>query len=1092
MARLTSLLLLLGCIGLLGCGVEKPPAVADAERTLPEQVDFNFHIRPILSDRCFACHGPDDNARKADLRLDTPDGAYAALAESGNRAIVPGSVRRSEAYHRLISDDPEVQMPPPESNLSVTPREIALLSRWIEQGAEYKPHWAFIAPTKPAVPEVTQTDWVANDIDPFILARLEAEELAPQAPAAKETLLRRVTFDLTGLPPTVEEINAFLADTSPNAYETAVDRLLASGHYGERMAMEWLDVARYADSHGFQDDGLRTMWPWRDWVIKAFNENLPFDDFLTWQLAGDLLPNPTREQVIATGFNRNHMQSQEGGIVPEEYRVEYVADRTHTVGKAFMGLTMECARCHDHKYDPITQKEYYSLFAFFNNNNEYGVIPYVGEASPTVPVLTPEVEDKLADIQAQIDALKPLFEVAHERYDAPFADWLSAHQTAPEQADGTPQGLVGDYPLDVLEPPNAEDLRTFANRAQRDADGYFWGDVDKLPIVVEGRFGKALKLQGESWLDMGKGRYDYERNDAFSMGLWFTIADTAASGPLFARSGALFNGMRGYVVELLEDKRIRASLNHVFPANSITIETVDPTPVQAWQHLMLTYDGSSRAEGLRLYLNGEQASTVMTVDNLSRSLRHAMNHEGKLTNWGGIGNLSIGWMGANSPTLDSVSVDAFQVYERRLTDLEVAHVFGRTDTLQTLLSTSTLTSEQRAALRDFYVTTTNGAYRQTAADLKTLWGQENDLLTNQTAVMVMKERPEPRATHVLDRGAYDAPTEQVAYATPEAVLEFPEALPQNRLGLAQWLTDPQNPLTARVIVNRYWQMLFGRGLVSTPDDFGSQGALPSHPELLDWLAVSFIEMDWDVKAMLKMMVMSATYQQASLLSPDLLERDPNNVLLARGPSRRLKAEMIRDNALAASGLLVTRIGGPSVRPYQPEGLWKELATRNATEYVQDEGDKLYRRSLYTIWKRTTPPPSMMSFDAPERNICTVQRQSTNTPLQALVLLNDPQFVEAARVLAERLLMEAGGTVTDQLTYGFRLLTSRFPEAEELDLLTALYEAERDVFAKDPQAAEALARVGDYPPAQHLTAADVASLAVVTSTLMNFDASVIKR
>lgn len=1092
MARIGFVVLLVGLIGLMGCGVEKPSAVVEAEATLPERVDFNFHIKPILSDRCFACHGPDDNARKADLRLDTPEGAFAALAESRNRAIVPGSLRRSELYHRLVSEDPDEQMPPPESNLSVTPREIALLSRWIEQGAEYKQHWAFLAPAKPAVPRVAKAGWTHNDIDPFILARLETEGLAPRQAANKETLLRRVTFDLTGLPPTLNEIDAFLADKSPDAYENVVDRLLASGHYGERMAIEWLDVARYADSHGYQDDGLRTMWPWRDWVIKAFNENLPYDAFLTWQIAGDLLPNPTTEQLIATGFNRNHMQSQEGGIVEEEYRVEYVADRTHTFGKAFLGLTMECARCHDHKYDPITQKEYYSLFAFFNNNNESGVVPYVGEASPTIPLLTPETEAELTDIQAQIDALNALFDPQHTDYDAAFETWLAEQQAAPEQADLTPMGLIGDYPLEELRPPNDKDVRNFDNLAAPNADGYFWGDIDKLPIQVDGRFGKALKLQGESWLDMGKDRYFYDRNDAFSIGIWFNIVDSSASGPLFARSGSLFNGKRGYQVELLDDRRFSASLNHVFPANSLEIQTTTPVPIDTWHHLMLTYDGSSRAAGLRLYLNGEQAETEIKVDNLSQSLLKALNHEGKLTNWGGGGNLSIGWLGANSPTLDSVSVDAFKVFERRLTDLEVAHVFGRTDTLQTLLVATTLTPEQSDALRDYYITTTNADYRRTANELKTLWGEENELLTAQTSVMVMQELPQPRDTYVLDRGAYDAPTEQVSYATPESVWQFPEDMPQNRLGLAQWLTDPQNPLTARVIVNRYWQMLFGRGLVSTPDDFGSQGALPSHPELLDWLATSFIEMDWDTKAFLKMLVMSATYQQSSMITPELLERDPDNVWLARGPSGRLNAEMIRDNALSVSGLLVDRIGGPSVRPYQPEGLWKELATRNATEYVQDTGDKLYRRSLYTIWKRTTPPPSMMSFDASERNFCTVKRQSTNTPLQALVLLNDPQYVEASRVLAQRLLTEGGNTLQQQLAYGFRLLTSRDPEPEELDLLASLYNAEKEVFSNDPQAARTLVRIGDYPMPSSLAATDVASLAVVTNTLLNFDEAVIKR
>ena len=1079
--------LLAGFFFLTGCEPESPAAIAAHEDALPERVDFNFHVKPILSDRCFPCHGPDDNARTTEFRLDTEEGAFMRLSAGGRKfALSPGSLKKSDIFHRLTSDDPDYRMPPAESNLRVAPEEAAMIFKWIEQGAEYKPHWAFIPPSKPDLPEIDEASWPRNGVDYFILDRLEREGLRPSPEASKETLIRRVTFDLTGLPPTLEEIDAFLADAGEDAYEKAVDRLLASPAYGERMATEWLDVARYADSHGYQDDGLRSMWPWRDWVIGAFNENMPFDEFVTWQLAGDMYPDPTVEQRLATGFNRNHLQSQEGGMVLEEYRVEYVADRTNTFGTAFLGLTMECARCHDHKFDPVSQEEYYQLFDFFNSVNESGASPYSGVASPTVILEDEAAREKLAPLRAQIAAYEEKTSIDHPDFDEGFARWLAEFESGEHQIE--PQGMVGHYPLDRFDPrENDEGNEVFylENLVDPDADGYFSGDIDKLPVAEPGRFDSALTLQGDGHLDMGPDRYYFERTEPFSVSVWFRTVGEAA-GPLFTRTAGLFNGRQGYLCVLEEDGAISASVNHVAPDNSIRIRSLDAVPPDRWNHIAMTYDGSSRAEGLALYLDGERMATEIKVDNLKRSALFTIDPTtGEPTEPTGSGNLRIGFFGPNSPRLDSVAVDEFRIYDRRLTALEAAAEHGS--------DAPPLSAEDRlAALRDYYVTTASPQYARDFAELTRVRGEENEIVSLLPEVMTMRDLPEPRPTYILERGQYDAPTQRVERGTPASVLPFPEGLPRNRMGLAAWLTDPGHPLFARVTVNRYWQMYFGNGLVSTPDDFGSQGALPTHPELLDWLAASFAEMDWDVKALQKLIVTSAAYRQRSVAGPDLLEKDPDNTLLARGPTYRMPAEMIRDHALAASGLLVNEIGGPPAKPYQPSGLWKELATRNATEYKQDQGDNLYRRSMYTIWKRTTPPPSMMNFDASERNICTVRRQSTSTPLQALVLLNDPQYVEASRLLAERLLREEEGGLRAKIAMGYRLLTSRPPDDGEVELLAGLYEEELNAFEADRRSALDLLSVGEYPRDERLDPAQLAALTVVASAMMNFDESVIKR
>ena len=1069
---LSSLLLL------ASCGPQPVDFPEEIEAQLPEKVDFNLHVKPILSDRCFACHGPDVNKRAADLRLDLEENALAALKDQDDQfAIVPHYPQKSELYHRVTSDDPEVQMPPPESNLTISEEEVAVLTRWIEQGAEYKPHWSFIKPEMHLVPELT-SEWPNNEVDHFVLTKLQQKDFSPSDRASKEKLIRRVTFDLTGLPPTVAEVDQFLADTATDAYEKLVDRLLSSPHYGERMATEWLDVARYADSHGYQDDGMRNMWPWRDWVIRSFNKNMPYDQFITWQLAGDMLPNATQEQKLASGFNRNHLQSQEGGIVSEEYRVEYVADRANTLGKAFLGLTVECARCHDHKYDPISQKEYYSLYAFFNSINETGQIPYMGEASPTVILTDDEASQQLAFLQEKISEQQEKIDPQRPEYQSEFSQWLEKAETDQSARRVTLDQEVGHYPLDK---PVEDKFENVANRKL--PAKMVVNQQDQAPEIVEGKFGKALRLVGDSYVDLGEDIAFYERNEPFTVSLWFKLLKDSVEGPIFSRSGGLFNGNRGYDLMLRTDRTLAVALNHTWPANSIEIHTTDKVPVDEWCQLTVTYDGSSRASGLTVYLNDQPMRDKIITDHLKRSI---LTYGKDQKVWSGIfSNLSIGKR--FDETFEGAVADAFRVFDKELSAIEVAKLYGNADPVLTFLK-----SDKQDDLLDYYLHNHNQPYQKALAELRQLQGEENKILSAQPEVMTMEELPEPRSTFVLDRGAYDAPTDQVYPTTPVSVMEFPDDLPRNRLGLAQWLIDEDNPLTARVAVNRYWQLLFGRGIVKTSDDFGNQGELPSHPELLDWLAIRFRESGWDVKALLRMLVVSATYQQSSVATPEMLEKDYENVWLAHGPSYRMPAEMIRDNALVASGLFADTIGGPSVKPYQPEGLWQELATRNATEYVQDTGANLYRRGLYTVWKRSSPPPSMNSFDASDKYLCTVKRQKTNTPLQALVLLNDPQYVEAARVLAERMIKEGGKPLEAQIRFGFKALTSREPDDRELALLKELYQEEQTAFSQAPAQADSLLTVGEHPRDTNLPADELAALTVVANTLINYDEAVYKR
>ena len=960
---------------------------------LPATIDYNFHVQPILSDRCYRCHGPDENARKADLRLDVAEGLY-----QNTDAIMD----------RITSDDPEYMMPPPESNLSITDKEIATLAKWVKQGAEWKPHWSYIPPVSSELPSVEHTTWPINEIDYFILSRLENEGFEPKPAAGKEILLRRLTLDLTGLPPTIQEIDDFLADQSADAYEKVVDRLLASPAYGENMAVDWLDLARYADTHGYQADFYRPHWPWRDWVIEAFNDNMRFDQFVTWQLAGDLLPDATQEQILATGFNRNHAQNNEGGIVEEEFRVEYVADRTQTFGTAFLGLTLQCARCHDHKYDPISQKEFYQLFAFFNNVDESGQTTFYQPDLPGPTMLLPTEQE--AEQIEQIMELSAEKEAEIEQYlERRSGDWDPDQVKIPNPES---KGLIAHYPLENAK--NDRLLNTIVNgKPGRIIDPVNSKLADRDPNMVSGVVGKGLRLTGDDALSFpGVGRYS--RWQPFSVGLWIKIPSDLQQGVIFhSNKGSALYTYKGYQVSVEAD-RFDVRLAHNFPYNSIHLMSEQEVPRDRWVHLMLTYDGSSSAYGTRLFLNGDMLDMVAKRDNLYKDMVFHPEKGPSVDQ-----HLKVGarWRGKG---FTNGEVDEIKVFNRALTEVEVKLVSG---------SNKEHSVDQ---LFEYYLANNDLRYQDLASELLALRESESRMTESVFEVMVMDEMETPREAFILDRGVYDQRKEVVQPGTPSTVLTYQQQAPADRLGLARWLFEEDNPLPARVTVNRYWQRYFGSGLVKTTDDFGSQGERPSHPALLDWLAVEFRKSGWDVKHMQKIMVMSATYRQTSLVDAEEKNRDVDNRLLARGPSARLQAESIRDLALAASGLLVRKIGGPSVKPYQPEGLWSYNAF--SSKYEQDHGDDLYRRSLYTFWKRTNPPPSMNIFDAPSRSYCVVKREQTETPLQALVLMNDPQFVEAARVLAQRIVKEGGESAEDKIILGFRLLTGRTPSVQQIDLM----------------------------------------------------------
>ena len=1018
----------------------------------PERkIDFNFQIRPLLSDRCFHCHGPDSHARKKELRLDTKEGLFKTL-EDGGFVVKPGDTNQSELIRRILATDDD-QMPPEKSKLVLSDAEKSLLRRWVEQGAPYKPLWSFNPVEKVEVLQPANATWVKNPIDDFIFTKLQAENLSPAPHADRSTLLRRLSLDLTGLPPSAEDLDTFLAEKSPDAYSRLVDKYLASPAYGERMAMDWLDLARYADTYGYQQDKERDVSPWRDWVIEAFNENLPYDKFLTWQLAGDLLPNATRKQKLATAFSRLHRQTNEGGSIDDEFRAEYAADRVNTFGTAMLGLTVGCARCHDHKFDPFTQKDYYQLFAFFNNLDDAGMYSHFTAATPTptLPLPTPKQEKQLAELQEKISAAESELKKISSASTNEFTAWLKTAEVK------TP-APIAHFKFDEI-----------INHATPDSCSTNVAKVDDSLQLVAGHDGSAIKFNGDNEL-VCKSVREFRRTDEFSIRLWLKPGEFQDRQIILHQSKAREDaGSRGFEVSLDHGKPL-FGLFHFWPGNAAVVRAKNILPTNEWSQLVMTYDGSSRASGLKIFLNGIKLETEVVRDSLTKDITYR-------SEWGDLesGHMHL-TLGARfrDNGFKNGAIDDLQVFGDALTAAEIQTLHG---------------VKSQPANEDFLVRA-DQSFRNALADLKKLRIEQNDVQNGIREIMTMRELPERRVTHLLKRGAYDAPGDVVQPEVPSALPQLAADAPRNRLGLAEWLTDKKNPLAARVAVNRIWKLHFGRGIVATPDDFGSQGKLPSHPELLEWLSGWFMENGWDVKALHRLIVTSATYQQSSRATKELLERDPENRLLARGPKTRLLAEEIRDGALAASGLLVTNIGGPSVKVYQPEGLWEQSGT--GAKFTQDHGDKLYRRSLYTFWKRTSPPPNMLTFDAVTREVCTAKRETTATPLQSLVLLNDPQFIEAARVLGEKLLKEFPNDVNARAQMAFKKLVGRAPDAEETKILVQIFNEQKDLFAKDEAGAKKLLATGESKFDEGLPSADLAATTLMVNAIMNFDEFIVER
>ena len=1013
------------------------------------RIDFDRDIRPLLSDRCFRCHGPDAAKREAELRLDVRAGLFRRMG-AGWAVVKAGDPAKSELVRRIFTDDLEDMMPPGASNLSLTDGEKALLKRWVAEGAAYRSHWSFAPVPTVSVPKA-RVNASANPIDAFVRARLDEQGVPPSPRASREVLLRRVAFNLTGLPPTPEELASFVADAAHGAYERAVERYLGSTAYGERMAMDWMDLARYADTYGYQNDVERDMSPYRDWVIAAFNQNLPYDRFLTWQLAGDLLPGATREQRIATAFNRLHRQTNEGGSIEEEFRTEYVMDRVNTFGTSMLGLTLECARCHDHKFDPITQRDYYSLFAFFNNIDESGLYSHFTNATPSPSVLLwpPGKEREHQRLLTEIQAVE-----SRLRHISASARRLSGASKG--NRDVRVPVPIAHLAFDSVTGKTTPD--NVMTQAAELVDG---------PLAI----GRALRFSGDNAV-VHRGVPAFRRTDAFSLAIRLRPSERQDRAIVLHQSRAWSDaGSRGFELTL-DHGRPFFGLVHFWPGNAIAVRATQPLPLHAWSHLVVTYDGSSRAAGIRVYVNGRPLAVDVVRDRLFKDITYNKAAGDGVTEQP---PFTIAARFRDSGFKNGL-VDDLQIFATALTAAEASLAAGR----QMLPS----------AAFGHFLARHHQPYKDGVAELQKLRAAESALIETVPEIMVMEEMRTVRPAHRLHRGAYDTPREVVPRDTPRSLPSFPPTQPRNRLGLARWLTDRRNPLAARVAVNRIWRLHFGRGIVATPEDFGTQGRRPTHPELLDFLATRFIDSGWDVKALHRLIVASDTFQQASSDTAARAAPDPGNDLLARGPRRRLAAEEIRDAALAASGLLTRAVGGRSVKPYQPAGLWEQSGTGKT--YKQDTGSNLYRRSLYTFVKRTSPPPSMITFDAVSREVCTARREPTATPLQSLVLLNDPQFVEAARKVAERTIRSFPDDASARIRMASVALLGRSPDDTERGILMRLLEEQQAIFAAQPADAARLLAVGESPSSGTLPPVELAAMTMVATALMNFDEFIVLR
>jgi hypothetical protein len=1024
------------------------------------QPEYNRDIRPILSENCFACHGPDSASRKAKLRLDQRDAAIKA------EAIVPGHPDKSALIQRICAVDPTEIMPPAKTLKKLSGAQKDLLKRWIAAGAEYQSHWSFIAAKRPPVPGVKNVKWVRNPIDSFILAKLEAAGLQPSPEADRRTLARRVSLDLIGLPPAPEAVEAFVSDTAAGAYERYVDKLLESPRWGEHRGRYWLDLARYADSHGIHFDNFREIWAYRDWVINAFNKNQPFDQFTIDQLAGDLLPNPKIDQLVATGFNRCNITTNEGGAISEEYLVLYNRDRTETVAQTWLGLTAGCAVCHDHKFDPISARDFYSMAAFFNNTTQGAMDGNIPNTPPTIFVPRREDRPKWDAITKEIDTIKAAITARKSAARKDFDAWL-AQATPSELAKRLPsEGLRLHAPLSTGKGDQFDMLVDGKLRSLTAKNGYNWvaGKLADKAVAVKPT-GPAIEIA-----DAG----DFERHQPFTVATWVKTARRGNVGALFARMDVAANQHRGWDFWMENDK-VGMHIISKWPDDALKVTTKQVLQPNQWYHVLASYDGSGKAAGVRVYINGVLQPVDVFTDKLKSTIRATVPLK--------IGQRQFG------ERLKDVALQDVRIYGRSLSPAEASQL-AQTPRAQELLAipVAKRSEKDRGELFDWYLAAMDEATRALNGRLGLLVQQDVALRSKGTIAHVMNERGEEPVAYILFRGDYDKRRDKVKAATPKSLPPMAADLPHNRLGFAKWLLTPEHPLTARVTVNRFWQEIFGTGLVRTSGDFGVTGDVPSHPELLDWLAVEFREKGWDVKAFFKMLVTSATYRQSAAASKTALESDPHNRLLSRGARYRLDAEMIRDYALAASGLLSDKIGGPSVKPYQPEGVWEAVGMigSNTRDYKRDSGENLYRRSMYTFWKRSAPPASMEIFNAPNRETCTVRRERTNTPIQALVTLNDVQFVESARVLAEKTLKEGGTTAASRLDFIARRLLARPFTPQELRVVEPIYNDLYSHYQAKPEQAKKLIAFGESKSDPALDAATLAAYTMVVNEVLNLD------
>jgi len=1022
-----------------------------------DRLEFNRDIRPILAENCFACHGPDSASRKADLRLDKSAVAFEL------KAIIPGKPEESELIARILSEDPEQLMPPPKSHKMLTAEQKEKLKTWISQGAEYQPHWSFIAPTKMPIPAVKNSGWVRNPIDNFVLAKVESLGLSPAPEADRRTLARRVSLDLTGLPPTPEAVEAFVKSTAPDAYEKYVDAVLKSPSWGEHRARYWLDAARYADTHGIHFDNYREIWAYRNWVIGAFNRNLPFDQFTTEQLAGDLLPNKTLDQQIASGFNRCNITTSEGGTIAEEYLVLYTRDRTETTSLVWMGLTAGCAVCHDHKFDPLTQREFYELAAFFNNTTQAAMDGNVKDTPPIIAVPLSEDRSRWNALGGDIAVAKSAVETRKNGARPQFEEWL---------ATATPETVAQAIPTRDLY------LSAPLNEGR--------GKIVKISVGGESRditltksaewapglgSTQALLTQGGAGEIADAG--DFEKDQPFTVSTWVKLPANDSHGAICSRmdKGPQYRGWDCWV----QGRRIGMHLVNSWPEDALKAVGKNQIPANEWTHVCISYDGSAKAAGLKIYYNGQLQESLVENDKLKSTIKTPVPFK-------------IGQRSASEP-LSAAGIQDLRIYQRALSPAEVESMAKITRFSAVLAKAADQrTDAEKNEVFPWWLANHDEDYKNQLAKLTALETEQNTIKSRATIAHVMNERGNDATAFILYRGAYDQRRDPVNAKTPEFLPTFPSEAPRNRLGLAQWLLTPEHPLTTRVTVNRFWQEVFGTGLVRTSGDFGISGELPVNQELLDWLAIQFREEGWDVKKFFRLLVTSATYRQSALATPEKLEHDPLNRFLSRGPRFRMDAEMVRDYALAASGLLVSKLGGPSVKPYQPVGVWEAVAMygSNTRDYRQDTGENLYRRSLYTFWKRSAPPASMDIFNAPSRETCTVRRERTNTPLQALVTLNDPQFVEAAKILAQKAMNTAGESTEGRLDVISKRLLSRSFRPEELQVVKASLSDLILYYRLHEEDAKQLLSVGETKPDAKLDAATLAAWTMLTNEVMNLD------